>query len=315
MQRASSENPGESAGALLALSNDLAGAVERAGRAVVAIYARPRVPSSGILWRSDVVVAADHTIKRDEEITVTLPDGRSVPASLAGRDLSTDLAVLKLQNTDQPAAEISDTASLRVGHLVLALGRSGGNSLGASLGVISTLSGAWRTWRGGHIDQFVRLDLAIYTGFSGSALVDASGRVVGLNTSGLARGMALAIPTSTVNGVAEELLVKGHIARGYLGLGMQPVVLSHALQKKLGLPTNSALIIVSVEPDGPAEKAGALIGDVLVALDGTPVSDTDDVQAKLGREYIGKELTASILRGGAVAKLVIQVGERPRKDK
>src|SRR3989475_7985276 len=147
------------------------------------------------------------------------------------------------------------------------------------------------------------------------SLVDASGRVVGLNTSGLARGMALAIRTSTVNRVVEELLVKGHIARGYLGLGMQPVVLSHALQKKLGLPSNSALIIVSVEPDGPAEKAGALIGDVLVALDGTPVSDTDDVQAKLGREYIGKELTASILRGGAVAKLVIQVGERPRKDK
>src|SRR2546430_1172918 len=153
-ERASSENPGESAGALLALSNDLAGAVERAGRAVVAIYARPRVPSSGILWRPDVVVAADHTIKRDEEITVTLPDGRSVPASLAGRDLSTDLAVLKLQNADLPAAEIGDTASLRVGHLVLALGRSGGNSLGASLGVISNIIVARRSWRVGPIDQF-----------------------------------------------------------------------------------------------------------------------------------------------------------------
>src|SRR2546427_10429907 len=142
MQRASSENPGESAGALLALSNDLAGAVERAGRAVVAIYARPRVPSSGILWRADVVVAADHTIKRDEEITVTLPDGRSVPASLAGRDLSTDLAVLKLQNADLPAVVIGDTASLRVGHLVRAHGRSGVISIGACTGIISTLKRA-----------------------------------------------------------------------------------------------------------------------------------------------------------------------------
>ncbi len=305
----------EGAGALLALSSDLAGAVERAGRGVVAVYARPRVPSSGIIWRPDVVVAADHTIKRDEEITVSLPGGGSVAAKLVGRDPSTDLAVLKLEGKELPVVQIGDATKLRVGHLVLAVGRSGGNNLGASLGVISALGDAWRTWRGGQIDQFVRLDLSIYLGFSGSALVDARGDVVGLNTSGLARGMGLAIPATTVNRVMVELLEKGHIARGYLGIGMQPVLLPKPLQKALNLPGNTGLIVVSVEPDGPAAKAGVLLGDVLVTLDGDAMNDTDDIQAKLGPDRISKILAASVVRAGALAQVKIQIGERPRGEK
>lgn len=305
----------EGAGALLVLSSDLAGAVERAGRGVVAVYARPRVPSSGILWHPGVVVAADHTIKRDEEITVSLPDGGSVSAKLVGRDPSTDLAVLKLESKELPVVPIGDPKKLRVGHLVLAVGRSGGNNLGASLGVISALGDAWRTWRGGHVDQFVRLDLSIYLGFSGSALVDARGDVVGLNTSGLARGMGLAIPATTVSRVTAELLEKGHIARGYLGIGMQPVLLPKPLQKALNLPGNTGLIVVSVEPDGPAAKAGVLLGDVLVTLDGDALDDTDDIQAKLGPDRIGKSLAASVVRAGALAQVKIQIGERPRGEK
>lgn len=300
-------------GALLALSNDLAAAVEEAGRAVVAIHARPRRPSSGILWRRGVVVAADHTIERDEEITITLPAGRSVPASLAGRDASTDLAVLRLDDAGEKVAELRDAATLKVGHLVLAVGRSGGNSLGASLGVISALGGAWRTWRGGQIDQFVRLDLAIYPGFSGSALVNSEGRIVGLNTSGLARGLAIGVPAATVNRVVTELLEKGHVARGYLGVGMQPVLLPAALQRKLNLPGNTGMIVVSLEPEGPAAQAGVLLGDILVALDASWISSTDDVQAKLGRERIGQSLSATLIRGGAAEQLSITVGERPRR--
>lgn len=304
----------EAAGVLLGLSNDLAGAVERAGRAVVAVNARQRLPSSGVIWRPGVVVTADHTVERDEEITVTLPDGKSVAATLAGRDHSTDLAILKLQGSELRAADIGDSAELRVGHLVLAVGRPGEGGLGASVGVISALSGSWRTWRGGQIDQFVRPDLTLYPGFSGGPLVDARGRVVGINTSGLSRSMGLAIPSSTINRVVDTLLTTGRIARGYLGLGMQPVRLPDNVKNALELSGNGGLIVVTVEEGGPAEKAGVLIGDVLVILEGKPVADTDDVQALLGAEYVGKAVAAKVVRGGVATDLTITVGERPSRE-
>jgi len=299
----------------VALSNDLANAAEKAGQSVVAIHARHRVPSSGIHWQKGVAVSADHTIRRDEDIQISLPDGRTVPATLAGRDPSTDIAVLKFDAGNLAAAEIGDSPALRTGNLVLAISRTQGNHVGATFGAISAAGGAWRTWRGGQIDQFLRLDLAIYVGFSGSALVDSQGRVVGLNTSGLARGMAMAIPASTVTRVAQELLSKGHISRGFLGVGMQPVALSPALREKYKWTESRAAILVSVEPDGPAEQAGIMLGDVLLALDGQPIRDTDDVQTHLGPEKIGKPVAATILRGGARQEISIRVGERPGRGR
>lgn len=301
----------ESPSTLQALSNDLANAVEKAGNIVVAVNARRRFPSSGVHWRQGIIVTADHTIRRDDEITVTLPDGRTVPATLAGRDSSTDLAVLKLQEANFPTAEIGDTASLRVGQMILAVGRSGESGLSASWGVISALSGAWRTWSGGRIDQFLRLDLSLYPGFSGGPLVDATGRVVGINTSG-PRHMVLAIPAATVNRVVNQLMEKGRIARGYLGLGMQPVMLPDALKQALNLPSNGGVIVVSIEAGGPAEKGGVLIGDILVSFDGQPVSDTGDVLAMLGPESVGKTVKVQLVRGGASAEATITIGERPR---
>ena len=310
----------EAVSPLLALSNDLADAVERAGRSVVAVNARPRTPSSGVYWREGVVVTADHTVKRDEEISITFPDGRAAPATLAGRDPSTDLAVIRVEAASLPAAEIADASSLQVGHMVLAVGRREGQgeadpgSLGASLGVVSALGGSWRTWRGGQIDRFIRLDLTIFLGFSGGPLVNAQGRIAGINTTGLWRGAGLAIPASTVDRVARELLEKGRIARGYLGLGMHPVTLPEALQRRLSLPAGGGMIAFAVEPDGPAEKAGALLGDVLVALDGKPVSDVGDVGAILSGERVGKEISARFIRGGALVELKITVGERPMRE-
>ncbi|MBI1744530.1 trypsin-like peptidase domain-containing protein [Candidatus Acetothermia bacterium] len=298
---------------LLALSNDLAGAVERAGRAVVAVNARHRLPSSGLHWRSGVIVTADHTVKRDEEITVTLPDGSAVPAALAGRDPSTDLAVLKLKNAKLPTAEIDDASLLKVGHLVLALGRPGERGLSATMGTVSALSGAWHTWSGGLIDQFVHVDIALYPGFSGGPLVDAQGLVVGVNTAG-PRGMVLVIPASTVDRVVDQLLKKGRIARGYLGLGMQPVHLPEGLKSALSLTADEGVIVVNVVPYGPAEKAGALIGDVLVAMDGKSLRDMDDVQAFLDPEHVGKTVSVNVVRGGALVRLAITVGERPRRE-
>jgi S1-C subfamily serine protease len=303
----------EASSTLLALSNDLAEAAERAGHAVVAVNARPRMPSSGVHWRPGVIVTADHTIKREEDLTVMLPDGRSLAATLAGRDASTDLAVLKVQGGEFPTAEIGDSSALKVGHLVLAIARPGERGLSASMGVVSALSGAWRTWSGGQIDQFVRLDVTLYPGFSGGPLVDTQGRVVGLNTSG-PRSVVLAIPTATVNRVVDQLLDKGRIAHGYLGVGMQPIRLPDALKNTLNLSGQGGIIVVAVEADSPAERAGVLIGDVLVALDGRPMSDTTDVLAMLGPERVGHEVGATIIRGGVLAELTILVGERPRRE-
>ena len=310
MERSSSEG----ASALLALSNDMAAAVEAASRSVVAVHARPRIPSSGVHWRRGVIVTADHTLRRDEEISVTLPDGGMIPAVLAGRDASTDLAVLTLQAAEFPVADIGDAAALRVGHVVLAVARPGERGVSASWGVISALGGPWRNWHGGQIDRFIRPDVSLYPGFSGGPLVDGRGRVMGINTSG-PRSIVLTIPPETINRVVGQLLEKGRIVRGYLGLGMQPVRLPESVKQALNLHGTSGIIIVAVEPSSPAEKAGLLIGDVLVALDGVPVGDIADVQALLGPERVGTVIGASIIRGGLLAERTIMIGERPRRER
>jgi S1-C subfamily serine protease len=294
--------------ALLSLSNDLAAAVERAAPAVVAVHARRRLPSTGIHWRPGIVVTAEHTVRTTEDITVTMADGRSLPAELAGRDPGTDLAVLRVAGAGSAVATPGDDAVLKVGHMVLALGYGPR----ASWGVISALGPRWRSWRGGDIDRLVRLDLVLYPGFSGGPLVDAAGRVVGLNTSALARETRLALPVTMVARVADELLRTGHVSRGYLGLGMQPVRLPEPLRAQLGLG-EGGLIVVMVEPSGPAAQGGVLLGDVLVALDGEPVGDLDDVQARLGSDRVGTEVGAVVLRGGVRAELRIRVGEQPRR--
>jgi len=296
---------------LEALSDDLANVVAATSRAVVAVNARHTVPSSGTVWRPGVVVTAAHGIKRDDDITVTAPDGRALPATLAGRDAGTDLAVLtvtgELETATTGAADV-----LRVGSLALAVGRSADGSPAATLGVVGALGGAWRTWRGGHVDRYVRLDVALTPGFSGGAVTSASGTVVGIATAGLSRGFGLAIPTATVERVADELLSSGRVARGFLGVGMQPVRLPDALVAAHALGGEAGVIVLGVEPDGPAARGGLLIGDVVVALDGKRVEDTDDVQAALSGDRIGTELRVRVVRAGALAELGVTVGEWPR---
>jgi S1-C subfamily serine protease len=290
---------------LLELSSQLARAVEIGGQTVVAVHGRPHVPSSGILWQAGVVVTTDHTLKRDEDLAVTLPDGRNLPASLAGRDGGTDLAVLRLGDALGDAAKTAGDASFKAGNLVLALGRRGANGVSASFGVISAVSGPWRTWRGGQIERFIRPDINIYTGFSGGALVDVEGCVIGLNTSGLTRGMGVTIPASTVSRVAAELLSRGRVRRGFLGVGMHPVELPDGRQ---------GLVILSIEPNGPVAHAGIVVGDVLLTLDGDSVTETDAVQLHLGPESVGKPVSAGILRGGAPMKIDVTPAERPVRE-
>jgi S1-C subfamily serine protease len=300
-----------SLGPLTALSNDLASAVDTVGRSVVAVHARRRIPASGVVWQPGVVVATHHTVQRDDDITVGLHDGTTVEATLAGRDPSTDLAVLRLANPSSAPPVALSTETPRVGQLVLALGRPGA-SVTASLGMISALGGEWRTWQGGTIDRFVRLDVSVYDGFSGGALVDATGRVAGVNTSGLARATALTVPASTVSRVAAQLLARGHIARGWLGIATQPVRLPASLHQSLGVETPIGLVVVNVEPESPADRGGVLIGDILLAVDDRPVSDPGDVIAAIGGDRIGQAIALRVARGGRAERVTVTVGERPR---
>lgn len=302
---------------LRALSDDLAAAVARVSPSVVALHARSRIPASGVLWRPGVVVAANHTVKRDTDIPVTLDDGSRTTASVAGRDAGTDLVVLRLPSglPAAPAATLrAGNEDVRVGELVLAVGRPGEEGVTAALGIVSAIQGPWRSWHGGEIDSFIRLDLSIYDGFSGSPLVDAGGNVLGLNSSALARGMAVTLPVSTVERVVDQLLADGRVARGYLGLAMQPVRITESLRGRAGTGYESGAMVVQVEADGPGDRAGVLLGDVLVSIDGRAVSDPQDVRAALGSAAVGRTLKATLLRAGSLIELPMTVGERSPRE-
>jgi S1-C subfamily serine protease len=300
----------ESKNTLQSLSHDLTQAVEQISRFVFAVNARRHLSSSGVYWRDGIIVTAAHTIRRTDDISVILASGRTVAASLAGVDPSTDLALLRVESAELSPTFFGDTSQLKVGHLVLAVGRGAQRGLNATLGMVGVLSGSWRTWRGGLIDQFVGLDLVLHPGAAGGALADSLGHVVGVNTVGLSRRTALTIPVSTVNRVVTHLLEKGHMGVGYLGLGMRLVPLPENLKNALNLSGDSGLIVVSVEPDGPGAKAGVLFGDVIVALEGRAVSNIRDLQAFLEPESVGKEIPVSIIRGGKTIEVNVTIGER-----
>jgi S1-C subfamily serine protease len=298
-------------GAWRALSNEAASAIEKVGRSVVAVHGRRRIPSSGVHWREGIVVTANHALEREEEITVTLPDKTTVPATLAGRDPSTDLAILKLSKQDLPVTERGDAGALKPGHLVLATGRTAEGTARASLAMVAVTGPEWRAWTGGTFDLTLRLDRNLHPNLSGGPLSDSDGRVVGISTPALSRFAAVVIPVSTIDRVSAELEKRGHIGRGYLGVGMQPVPLSEKLREPLKLTTEIGLMIVTVEPGGPAEKSGVLIGDILVALEGKSLRDTEELAAHLSSESVGKSVKASLVRGGALTEATITVEERP----
>lgn len=301
---------------LKTLSDDLANAVERAGRSIVTVSARPRQAATGILWRTaqgeTIVLTADHVVEREDDVTITLPDGRETKAQLIGRDPSTDLAALRLASGDLGAAAApAETASgARVGNLVLAVGRPGPSGLRASMGVISLVDGPRRSWHGGEVEGILHLDLTLYPGFSGGPLVDLNGRVVGLNSSRLTRDPSTALPVAILTRVVESLVTHGRIRRGYLGVGTQQVPLPAALAQKAGLTQEIALLVVSVEGESPAEQGGMMLGDLLVTLGGQPVVDAETLRAQLGAERVSQPLAIKVIRGGEPKDLSVTVGER-----
>ena len=294
---------------LIALSDAMADAVGRAGTYTVLVDARRRHPASGILFEAGLVLTADHVVERDEDIRIVLPGGEETAATVAGRDPGSDLVVLRLPGGGGTAAEIAN-APARIGQFVLAIGRPSPDGLQASLGVVSAAGGPVRTGRGGMLEGYLRTDAIPYPGFSGGPLVDAAGRVVGINTSGLTRGASLTIPTAAAWSAARNLAQHGHVRRGFLGVRSQPVPLTAAGRQALGREQETGLLLVGVEEDSPAEKGGLLVGDILVGLAGQPVSDPDELLSRLTGSVVGQPTPVEVLRGGQPAVVTVTIGER-----
>ena len=296
------------ANVMMELSNAMAEAVNTAGPGVVRVEGRRRMPATGIVWSDDgVIVTANHVLRRDDHIQVGLEDGRSVLATLVGRDPSTDIAVLRVEDGGFSALVEANKQELGVGNLVLALGRPG-KTVQATLGIISALGDSWQTRLGGRIDRYLHTDVLMYPGFSGGPLVDGNGRLLGMNTSGMMGGVSLAIPVQTLSRVADTLLTHGRMKQGYLGVSTQKVRLPDELREKLGQKTG--LLIVSTESNSPAAKGGLTLGDTIVGVAGEKVRSHDDLLAQLTGDVVGTAVAVSIVRGGKVEIFEVTVGEK-----
>jgi S1-C subfamily serine protease len=292
---------------LSSLSDSLAAAVETAGKSVVRVEGRRRLSASGVVWSTDgVVVTAHHVVEQDEAIEIGLADGSSAKAAIVGRDPTTDIAVLRAQAQGLTPASWAEPGDLRVGHLVLALGRPGEKVM-ATLGIVSALSRDWRTPAGGRLDYYLQTDVVMYPGFSGGPLVDVTGRALGLNSSALVRGISVSIPATSLRSTVEALLVHGRMRRGYLGVGAQAARLPAPLASQLGQETG--LLLGSVESGSPAERAGLFMGDTIVTLDGHPVRHLDDLLTLLSADRVGKATPVRIVRGGKVMEISVVIGE------
>ncbi|MBS1825705.1 MAG: trypsin-like peptidase domain-containing protein [Acidobacteria bacterium] len=287
---------------LLAFSTGLADRVAEAGAFLVSVGGHPRFPSSGIHWGDGLIVTTDHALKRPDPLSVTLPDGSVVEAKRVGRDASTDIALLRLEAVVELAVPVPAEDTVRAGELTLVAGRSVHSGVTASMGVISSAGNAFRTWAGGHLDRRVQLDMSLYPASNGGAVLDMSGRVIGMATSAFSRLGAIVIPAANIARAVEQLQSTGHIGRGYLGVGLRPV--------QVPMRAEPALITLSVEPGSAADRAGWLVGDILLALNGAMVVQPEDVLDALGPQSVGKTMEASILRGGAAASLVVTVGSQ-----
>ena len=296
------------ANALTEFSNGLTAAVEQAGASTVIVDGRKRYPATGIAFADDLVLTADHVVTREDNINILLPDGRSMPATIAGRDPGSDLAVLRLAEKVLTAASTSQ--EVKVGQLVLALGRPNEQGMQASWGIVTTISGPARTARGGMLDEYIRSETTPYPGFSGGPLVNTEAEVLGLNTSGLTRGSSLTIPVKVAWRIAEALAAHGSVKRGYLGVRTQPVEVPEAARQTLQRGQEHGLLVLWLEEGGPAANGGLLVGDILVAVGGQPVDDPDDLFAALNSETVGTAIAVEILRGGRPETVHVTVGER-----
>lgn len=310
------------------LSNAMADAVDALAPAIVRVDARNRLPATGLVWNAEgVIVTAHHVVERDDNIHITLSDGSTHEATLVGRDPHNDLAVLKVDAALTPAAW-GENEHLRVGNLVLALGKPG-EQVQATLGVVSALisaaerkrrmekrgkRGRGRGRRGGNrmmnilADGHIRTDVVMYPGFSGGPLVSGDGAVHGLNTSGFGNGVSITVPVATIRATVNTLMAHGKMKQGYLGVGLQPARLPENVAEELEQETG--LLVVSVQDDSPAASGGLYVGDIIVALDDEAVEQVEELMAMLSGERVGQVVPVQIVRGGAAQRLNVTIGER-----
>lgn len=301
------ENQTSDTSALSVLSEGMADAIEKVAPSVVQVNGRRRRAASGVVYAPGKVLTASHVLEREEDLSVVTHEGQTLEASFVGRDPSTDLAVLAVDelgdNVAQPA-----TGGVRVGQISLAVARPFRDGLRASFGIVSAVGGPLRTGRGTRLERYVQTDATPYPGFSGGPLINAEGAVLGITALGLTRGVALAVPSEVAWRVAGTLSERGSAKRGYLGILSQPVHLPAA--QRVGLHQRGGLLVVGVEDGSPAGRGGMLLGDILVSLDGTAVTDTDELQALLTGDRVGREVPVGVVRGGELQTLRVTVGER-----
>ena len=292
---------------LAALSRQMADAVDHISPALVLVNSRPRLPGSGIVFSPEVVLTAEHVLEREEDLTVLTYDGRTLQGRLIGRDVTSDLAVLRVPGLNlAPALPASEPA--RVGQLTLAVGRPSAEGPMASIGIVSAVGGPLRTGRGAVLEKYIRTDATPYPGFSGGPLIDVEGNVLGMLTTGLVPNVALGIPAAAAWHIADLLARQGFVKRGYLGISTQPVRLPP--HQRAGRAQEGGLLVVGVQEGSPAAKGGLLLGDLVVSLDGQPVSDPDSLQALLVGDRVGTEAKVEVIRGGELKTLTITIGQR-----
>jgi S1-C subfamily serine protease len=293
------------------LSNEISQAVQAVGKSIVTVQPRGGRTSSGIILDEHTIITTARSVANESSVQVWTSSDESATAKLKGSDPSTDIAVLQVEKKVGPAAVFAEGPQLTVGQLLVAIGRTWRGNLVASAGILSGLMGEWHTFRGGKLDAFIRPDLTLYSGFSGGALVSADQKIIGMNTTSLRRGSPLTVPYATIKRVAAALADKGYIPKPYLGLGLQPVRVPESLQQKLNLTDEMGALVVHVEASSPAEKAGVLLGDVLLRVDGQSFGvGTASVVRGLKPD---QNVEVSGTRGGQQFSASVLVGERPRR--
>ncbi len=284
------------------LSRTLAGVVAAVAPSLVSIHAG-RTPCSGFVWQPGLIVTSDEALPEEGEAAVTLPDGTTLAAHRAGRDPTTAIALLRIERSDLPQVTLA-TPQTPVGSLAMAIGADD-DAPTAAFGVVSRASGPWRSLRGGEIDARIELDLRLRRSAEGGLAVDAAGQVFGMLVFG-PRRRVLVIPTATIERVAPKLARDGRIARGYLGLGMQPVAIEGG---------GAGVMVMSVDPRGPGKAAGIHQGDILIALNGEPIRQVQSLLRSLGPDSIGRTMTLDLRRGGVVEAVPVTIAERAAAER
>jgi serine protease DegQ len=291
----------------LQLSEQLAGIVDRTEKSIVRV-GDGRRPHSGVAWATaGVVVTTAGAVDDGGGATLHLSGGGVASATLVGRDPGTDLAVLRLDDAGAaavPPAAWAPARSLKVGHLVLTMGRPGRGPR-ATLGMVSGLGGDWRTPLGSPVDRYIEVDGSFLKGFTGGALVDLSGAVVGLNVAGLIHE-PVTLPFETVQRVVDDLLREGKVRRGYLGATVQPIALPLRVAEAEG--QRAGMLVTSVEPGSPAAVAGIFLGDTLLTLGGQRLEEVRDLIAARDASA-GGQVAARLLRAGEVREVALTVGQ------